>query len=71
MKETELKPCPFCGASEDCHFVNLLSDGTWALHHYCEKVNDELTVTLSVYGNSKKEVIERWNRRADNEQRED
>jgi hypothetical protein len=69
-KQIELKPCPFCGISEDGGSLIPLSNGIWALHHFCEKVNNELTIAISVYGNSKKEVFERWNRRADNEQRE-
>ena len=68
MKETELKPCPFCGVIEDISLVHQMIDGTWVFHHFCEREKDELAVVISVYGNSKKEVIELWNRRADNEE---
>lgn len=70
MKETELKSCPFCGKVEDVRVVHQMSDGTWVFSHPCGKEDGELTIFVSVYGRTKGEVIERWNRRADNEQRE-
>lgn len=64
MKETNLKPCPFCGLAESPHKVSKLSDGSWVVSHYCDPEDLVLKISISVYGNTKKEAIERWNRRA-------
>ena len=70
MKETELKPCPFCGKVEDEHSVHTRNDGSWVFSHPCDRDDGELTIFISVYGKTKEELINRWNRRLDNEQRE-
>ena len=62
MKETELKPCPFCGGKARITKSNL---GTNLI--YCT----ECPTTFGRYWFSKKrDIIKAWNRRADNEQRE-
>ena len=70
MKETELKPCPFCGSTEEPFIMPHAGGRRWSLDHYCSRdKNDEITIVISIYGNSREEVIARWNRRADNERR--
>lgn len=66
-----MKPCPFCGAHVDKdHFVygvtyNSIMD-LWVFDHICHyDDNHDLDVTMTVYGKTKEEVIERWNRRAE------
>jgi hypothetical protein len=44
--------------------VKKLFDGSWMVSHDCDPEVWELKISISVYGNTKKEAIERWNRRA-------
>ena len=67
MKETELKPCPFCGLAGSLNKSIKLNDESWAVLHYCDPKDWALKISVSVYGNTKKEAIERWNRRATDE----
>lgn len=58
MKETELKPCPFCGGEaifpENCLLTCVICIKCGATSRWCT---------------SKEKAEEVWNRRADNEQR--
>lgn len=63
-----MKPCPFCGKKIDpddfvygVHY-NELSE-KWIFNHFCQ--SNPLGVVLTVYGDTKEEVIERWNSRAE------
>ena len=53
LNEQELKPCPFCGKVEDECWVHEMEDGSWAFHHNCPTVDEELTIFMSVYGKTK------------------
>jgi hypothetical protein len=64
MKETEMRECPFCGLAESPHKVRKLFDGSWMVSHDCDPEDVVLKISISAYGNTKKEAIERWNRRA-------
>ena len=64
MKETELKPCPFCGLAEPLHKVIKFYDGSWVVSHYCDPEDHVLKIGISVYGDTREKAIERWNRRA-------
>ena len=66
MSKNKLKPRPFCRAKQEDGNLHLLklSDGGWAVNHYCETDNEyELGVTIDVYGTTKEKAIEAWNRR--------
>lgn len=66
MSKNKLESCPFCGAKQEDGNLHLLklSDGGWVVNHYCETDNEyELGVTIGVYGTTKEQAIERWNRR--------
>ena len=80
MKETELKPCPFCGGEEVIAEIDNLQN---VLHIYCENCVAEIGMDfvraglgdgsfMSFYELKQvmNELEEIWNRRADNEQRE-
>ena len=64
MNKTELKPCPFCGRAESPRKMRRLYDGSWIVSHFCDPEDLVLKISISVYGNTKKKAIERWNRRA-------
>lgn len=67
MSNKELKPCPFCGATQGSERLRVLklTDGEWVVNHYCETDNEyELGVTIDVYGVTREQAVERWNRRA-------
>lgn len=71
----KMKPCPFCrksvDADDEIYGVDYLkSKNVWQFLHTCNydaKVKPHIDTTISVYGNTMEEVIERWNRRAGNE----
>jgi hypothetical protein len=67
MEETKLRECPFCGRAESPHNVRKLYDGSWVVSHFCDPEDLVLKISINVYGNTKKEAIERWNRRATDE----
>lgn len=68
---SKMKPCPFCGKRIDKDdptygLLYLEKQGAWFVHHVCdfdEKAKPQIDVSISVYGNTKEEVIKRWNRR--------
>ena len=67
MNNKELKPCPFCGGN-NVLIRPFLNGKRWNLAHCCAKDdNGNLTIVIDVYGNSRDEVIKRWNRRVENE----
>ena len=71
MKETKLKPCPFCGSVEEPFIIEYgpRNDRRWNLDHYCpHDEDDRITMVINIYGKSRDEVIERWNGRADDGQ---
>ena len=64
MKETELKPCPFCG--DEAH----LSYGADGYTVYCR--NDEcIAYNLEVWFDTYEEATNAWNGRSDHERRTD
>ena len=78
MKETELKPCPFCGGKPRV----LVCDGSGQYHsnlgtvvYYGRKMThllimcDKCHIRTQAYL-TRRGVFNAWNRRADNEQRE-
>ena len=64
MKYKELKPCPYCGVNDAFIHNYNIEDSRWCLDHYCGHDEDELSIVINIYGKSREEVIERWNRRA-------
>ena len=62
----KLEPCPFCGKVVKHTDIDNIHRGSWGLIHFCPVKGLDLGVCISVYGKNKAEVIERWNRRADN-----
>jgi Lar family restriction alleviation protein len=87
MKETELKPCPFCegkdlelkdytdrkygfdGYEIKCKCGCRMASGS-VHEHYWEGKRYCTPITEKSKNNALKDLYERWNRRADNEQRE-
>lgn len=74
MKETELKPCPFCGGEVRAYFTNYITLNKKMYHLNCNRCNTYFGITEnSRYVSTKtteRELIEAWNRRVDNVQRE-
>lgn len=69
MAKIKLKPCPFCGAKVEDKFPDVCNydKGKWEVNHYCETgALARLEVVISAYGSTKKEAVERWNRRMGN-----
>ena len=67
MKETELKPCPFCGGTAEMIKIPHIPRGTdytpRCKHTWC-------CGRLTKKWARKEDAIRFWNRRTDNEQRE-
>ena len=71
MKETELKPCPFCGGeavlesykARKGYEANIQCNGGCILYMS--------TITYDSEEEAVEAVVNAWNRRADNEQRAD
>ncbi len=64
MKETELKPCPFCGGKARVRDATIEEQGSvvngnfykfCGCEHYCAEM----------FGYTEEEAIKKWNRRAD------
>lgn len=71
MKETELKPCPFCGGEAKAYGIPVHKHNFAGLPElggggFVECMN----CTACLSENSKEKAIEAWNRRSENEQRE-
>lgn len=69
MPGMNLKPCPFCGAElkdkppfVDCHRTEE-NKPLWHVTHYCAHEGDDLGVCVTVYGDTKRQAVERWNTR--------
>lgn len=69
MKETELKPCPFCGGIPQITINKMNSKPSFMYGVLC--VGDERHSVSVGYFEIVDEAITAWNRRADNEQRAD
>lgn len=68
MSENELKPCPKCGCEAE-----LISSQTFAwcnVYWYVRCTNEDCDEETMLKYDTKREAIEAWNRRADNEQRD-
>lgn len=55
--------CPFCGAEVDFSYPYLMKfdEGSWNFHHSCTRDPNKLSVVISIYGDTKEEVMEKWN----------
>ena len=67
MAKIKLKPCPFCGEKLNAE-LDLLQYGKekWTVIHYCHNYAHDfhgVSVSVSCDGATKKEAVERWNRR--------
>ena len=59
-----LRKCPFCKSdhTKGCFSsIHKLESG-YVISHHCDPEIPELTVTVSSYGATPEEAIERWNR---------
>ena len=60
-----MRKCPFCGAEINIEYPNLdylESRDIWIYNHYCEMTDEPLDVVLSIYGKTKQEVIDKFDR---------
>ena len=66
VKESELKPCPFCGGKAEFGVnPNTFCKTIWV---YCQKCGAETKhFEIDLYSCAAKNAAEAWNRRADNE----
>ena len=70
MKETELKPCPFCGGDAVLEPLNTRKgyEATIQCNGHC--ILYMSTITYDTEEEAVEAVVNAWNRRSDNEQRE-
>lgn len=64
MKETELKPCPFCGGNPMSYSYDPFDGYQGNLTKYAVRC---LRCTAKISAATKEKAHEMWNRRADNE----
>ena len=59
-----MKTCPFCREQVKLSYPFLiqLSNESWVFNHYCHLDSDALDVVIDIYGDTKEEVIQKWNR---------
>jgi hypothetical protein len=62
----QLKMCPFCGAdvNTDLEWMGVRYNGMigkWVFSHWCNQKDATDGVFITVYGNSKQDVIDKWN----------
>ena len=79
MKETELKPCPFCGDDATAEICNITKEfrifcvncpATMRLSFLDAQLDDGAFISFDEARKIMDELEERWNERAENEQRE-
>ena len=58
-----MRNCPFCGSdhTNGWTWISQLKDGSYILHHYCHPEIEGVVTTISVYGSTAEEAVERWN----------
>lgn len=70
MENNELKPCPFCGGEVRAYFTDYLNLNQRTYHLNCNRCNTYFALKENSRYVSKetseKELIEAWNRRANN-----
>lgn len=64
MNESIMRNCPFCGGEAlpmptRLRFVQKLKQ--WAFYHYCPSKGERDMLTISIYADTKEEIIEQWN----------
>lgn len=76
MKETELKPCPFCGGAVVSEICNIAKEfriycencpANMSLSFYDAQLNDGSFISFDEARKIMDELTERWNEREDNE----
>jgi hypothetical protein len=63
-----LKKCPFCGKNDkDCRYSTYIMPvgDRYVLSHTCNLNRDDEYTFISIYGDTEKEVINKWNKRHD------
>lgn len=76
MKETELKPCPFCNGEavlyhQSSKYTNYDGDYAYCMKCGCRtRLFECFNGTGKTHEDTEVDAINAWNRRSDNEQRE-
>ena len=71
MENKKMLRCPICGAEVEAKspFMGYVEAyDIWNFNHHCDPDIPDLTCSINVWGKTEEEVIERWNRRAENEE---
>ena len=58
-----MRKCPFCGKEanfSDVYLHQFSDDKTWCFNHYCDHEPGKLGVTITIYGDSREEVLAKW-----------
>jgi hypothetical protein len=60
----KMRNCPYCGEDVGTDILGVHYNeqlGKWLFNHFCDHKGGDIAVSVTVYGNTEQEVIDKWN----------